>query len=310
MDPDSGAYFKRSHITTLAIVTTLSFSAFYFYKEHRKAQEAKLKMAVKKDSTTIITASLPKEEQKVTVTKTNEPPASGKKKKTIYLTFDDGPNKGTQNVLNILTEEKIPATLFIIGQHVYGSHSQANIYDSLRNSAFVELANHSYTHAHNKFSHFYTMPEKVLEDFKRCADSLRFSSTIVRTPGRNIWRLNDIKHCDNPKSIAAADHLEKNGYTIMGWDLEWHFTNELKAVQSSEKLAMQVDSMFTHNRTRTKDHLVLLAHDQVYSNAKDSAALRKFVSILKQKGEYHFAFINRYPGIEKKPVADSSQLKN
>jgi len=111
MDPDSGAYFKRSHITTLAIVTTLSFSAFYFYKEHRKAQEAKLKMAVKKDSTTIITASLPKEEQKVTVTKTNEPPASGKKKKTIYLTFDDGPNKGTQNVLNILTEEKIPATL-------------------------------------------------------------------------------------------------------------------------------------------------------------------------------------------------------
>jgi len=91
----------------------------------------------------------------------------------------------------------------------------------------------------------------VLEDFKRCADSLRFSSTIVRTPGRNIWRLNDIKHCDNPKSIAAADHLEKNGYTIMGWDLEWHFTNELKAVQSSEKLAMQVDSMFTHNRTRT-----------------------------------------------------------
>lgn len=302
MDPDAGAYFKRSHITKIALFTTLAFSAFYFYREHRQAQHARLKMAVKKDSTTIITASLPEEKKETVVPKK-------KKKKTIYLTFDDGPNKGTQNVMDIVNDEQVPVTLFVIGEHVYGSRLQANVYDSVKKSAFVELANHSYTHAHNKFSSFYAAPENVVNDFKRCADSLSLSSNIVRTPGRNIWRLNDIRQTDNHGSKDAADALQKSGYIVMGWDLEWHFNNKLQAIQTTEQLANQIDSMFTHNRTKTTDHLVLLAHDQVYSNSKDSASLRRLVSKLKEKGDYDFAFINRYPGIEKLPYKDSSLLR-
>lgn len=298
MDPDAGAYFKSSHITKIALLT-LVFSACYFYKQHRNAQTAKLKMAVKKDSSTIITASLPQEETK----------PRKKKKKTIYLTFDDGPNKGTKNVLDIINDEQIPVTLFVIGEHVYGSKLQAAVYDSVRRSAYVELANHSFTHAHNKFTKFYSVPDNVVNDFKRCADSLSLASRIVRTPGRNIWRLNDIKQTDNHLSKDAADALQKNGYTVMGWDLEWHFNDKLQAIQTYDQLASQIDSMFVHNRTKTTDHLVLLAHDQVYSNSKDSTSLRKLVSKLKEKGEYDFAFINRYPGIEKLPQADSSTVK-
>ncbi|MFT3982211.1 MAG: polysaccharide deacetylase family protein [Ferruginibacter sp.] len=301
MDPDAGATFKRSPFTKITLLT-LVFTIGYFYKEHRQAVNARLRLAVKKDSSTIITAAAPEPEKK---------DGSGvkKKKKTIYLTFDDGPNKGTKNVLDIINDEQVPATLFVIGEHVYGSRLQADIYDSVRNSAYIELANHSFTHAHNKFSKFYSTPDNVVGDFRRCADSLSFSSNIVRTPGRNIWRVNTIRHSDNPQSVAAADSLEKKGYTVMGWDLEWHFNNQLQAIQSSEQLANQIDSMFTHKRTRTEDHLVLLAHDQVYSNGKDSSSLRKFVSLLKQKGEYDFAFINSYPGIEKKPVQDSGHKK-
>ena len=301
MDPDSGAYLTRSKITKITFLT-LAFSALYFYKEHRNAQQARLKMAVKKDSSTIITASLPEDNPEVTIPKK-------KKKKTIYLTFDDGPNKGTKNVLDIINDEQVPATLFVIGEHVYGSKLQAAVYDSVRQSAYVELANHSYTHAHNKFASFYAVPENVVSDFKRCADSLSLSSNIVRTPGRNIWRLNDIRQTDNHGSKAAADELQKNGYTIMGWDLEWHFNQKLQTVQTYDQLASQIDSMFVHNRTKTTDHLVLLAHDQVYSNSKDSSSLRKLVNILKEKGEYDFAFINSYPGIEKLRVADSSLIK-
>ena len=304
MDPDAGAYFKRSHITKIALFTTLAFSAFYFYKEHRQAKNARIKMAVKKDSSTIITASPPVEE-------TKKDPVAKKKKKTIYLTFDDGPNKGTKNVLDIINEEQIPVTLFVIGEHVYGSRLQAAVFDSVRQSSFIELANHSFTHAHNKFSKFYSAPQDVVNDFKRCADSLSLSSNIVRTPGRNIWRLNDIKQTDNHLSKDAADALQKNGYVVMGWDLEWHFNNQLQAVQTYDELASQIDSMFVHKRTKTADHLVLLAHDQVYSNSKDSTSLRKLVSKLKEKGEYDFAFINSYPGIEKIPYSptDSSLLK-
>ena len=41
-----------------------------------------------------------------------------KKKKTIYLTFDDGPDRGTKIVYNILKEQEIPATMFLICEHV------------------------------------------------------------------------------------------------------------------------------------------------------------------------------------------------
>src|ERR1044071_7872517 len=47
-----------------------------------------------------------------------------KKKKKIYLTFDDGPNKGTQNVLDIVKDEEVPVTFFIVGEHVYASTKQ------------------------------------------------------------------------------------------------------------------------------------------------------------------------------------------
>lgn len=298
MYPGKGAQVKRSLLIKITLLT-LVFTLGFFYIQHRNTVHQRLKLLIKKDSTNIVTI---KPEAPAPAT-----PAPGK---TIYLTFDDGPNKGTQNVLDIINAEQLPATWFVIGEHVYGSRHQANVYDSIRKSAFVELANHSFTHAqHNKFSGFYAKPDVVLEDFKRCADSLKFSSDIVRTPGRNIWRVDSIRHSDNPHSIAAADSLEKNGYTVMGWDLEWHFTHQLQAIQSSEQMVSQIDSMFAHNRTRTANHLVLLAHDQVYSNAKDSASLHRLLSLLKAKGQYQFAFINRYPGIEKKTTTGNSGKK-
>lgn len=294
MDPDSGAYFKSSHITKITLLT-LVFTACYFYKDRRSFKK-------------IVAASVAKKDTAVAIVPEKKQPVK-KKKKTIYLTFDDGPNKGTQNVVDIVNAEQIPVTLFIIGEHVYGSRLQAAVYDSVLSSPYIEIANHSYTHAHNKFAKYYSVPDSVLYDFKRCADSLRIHSGIVRTPGRNIWRMHNIKQTDIKTSTSAADTLYKNGFTVMGWDLEWHYNDQLQAIQSSEELARQVDSMFTHNRTKTSDHLVLLAHDQVYSNAKDSTSLRRFVAHLKEKGDYDFAMINNYPGVEIKPQQDSLLVK-
>jgi peptidoglycan/xylan/chitin deacetylase (PgdA/CDA1 family) len=42
----------------------------------------------------------------------------------LYLTFDDGPNNGTSNLLKILDEYDIPSSLFIVGKHVYGSKNK------------------------------------------------------------------------------------------------------------------------------------------------------------------------------------------
>ena len=221
-----------------------------------------------------------------------------KKKKKIYLTFDDGPNKGTKNVLDIVKDEKIPVTFFIVGEHVFASVNQHNTWDSLQMATQIELCSHSYTHAlHNKFETFYASPDTVVADFQRAQDSLDLKNDIVRTPGRNAWRIDSLQYTDLKKSKAAVDSLQKAGFIVMGWDLEWHYDHkELTVKNSADELLKQIDSVFNNKKTKSPEHLVLLAHDQVYGKTKDSAELRQLIQKLKLKEEYELSIASGYPG--------------
>jgi len=221
-----------------------------------------------------------------------------KKKKKIYLTFDDGPNKGTQNVLDIVKDEKVPVTFFIIGEHVYASINQNITWDSLQSTEGIEICNHSYTHAgHNHFEKFYKEPDSVVSDFKRSQDSLQLKNNIVRTPGRNAWRIDSLQYTDLKKSKAAVDSLQKAGFIVMGWDLEWHYDpKELTVMNNSDDLLKQIDSVFNNNKTKSPENLVLLAHDQVYKKSKDSTELRQLIQKLKLKEEYELSLVTSYPG--------------
>lgn len=223
-----------------------------------------------------------------------------KKKKKIYLTFDDGPNKGTQNVLDIVQQENIPATFFIVGEHVFASLEQAKTWDSLQQAENIEICNHSYTHAHNRYERFYQHPDTVVKDMELTKDRLLPDNPIVRAPGRNSWRIDSLHYTDIKKSKAAMDSLQQAGFIVMGWDLEWHYDPRTMVVKNSaDEMLSQVDSMFIKGKTKTTDHLVLLAHDQVYQKAADSLQLRQFVQKLKQKDEYELALVSHYPGVTK-----------
>lgn len=221
-----------------------------------------------------------------------------KKKKKIYLTFDDGPNRGTKNVLDIVKDENIPVTFFIVGEHVFASVNQSNTWDSLQIATQIEICNHSYTHAlHNKFETFYESPDTVIADFQRAHDSLDLKNNIVRTPGRNTWRIDSLQFTDLKKSKAAVDSLQKAGFIVMGWDLEWHYDHkELTVKNSADDLIRQIDSVFSNKKTKSPEHLVLLAHDQVYQKSKDSAELRALIQKLKLKEEYELSIASSYPG--------------
>lgn len=290
MDPDSvNAYFPyrlMEQATTQLVKTTfmtVAFTACHSYKTETTVAIAKIYL-LKTDTIAVkvVKADTPK-----------------KKKKTIYLTFDDGPNKGTKNMMHIVEQEEIPVTVFIVGEHVYGSKAQTAIFDSLVNCKFFEIANHSYTHAfNNKYVKFYQVPDSAVKDFKRCTDSLHLTANIIRTPGRNIWRTDSLHCTDIRASAATADSLFANGFFLTGWDLEWHYDNNCRLKNSSDEMMLQVDSMFTNCKTKTTDHLVLLAHDQVYEDPCDSTELSQFIIKLKAKNEYNFEQVNRYPGLK------------
>ncbi len=235
---------------------------------------------------------------------------SPKKKKKIYLTFDDGPNKGTLSVLHIVQQENVPATFFIVGEHVFASSEQKKAWDSLQAARNIELCNHSYTHAmHNQYEKFYQHPDDVVKDIKKAKTDLKLDNDIVRAPGRNSWRIDSLQYTDIKKSKEAIDSLQKAGFTVIGWDLEWHFDPKTMNVKNSaDELLNQVDSVFSKGNTKSPDHLVLLAHDQVYKNSADSLQLRQFVQKLKQKDEYELSFVISYPGVTKS-LSDSLKLK-
>ena len=233
MDPDREAGQAASQILKNTFITVV-FTACNYYKTETTATVANIQFTLP-DSTVVSkpeTTALPK-------------------KKTIYLTFDDGPNKGTKKMMHIVEEEQVPVTLFIVGQHVYGSNEQTATFDSLVASKYFEIANHSYTHAFkNKFAKFYTVPDSALKDFIRCADSLHLTANIIRTPGRNIWRTAAVTSTDINTSKATADSLYKNGFTEVGWDLEWHYNDSLKLKNTCDEMLLQVDSMFVNNKTK------------------------------------------------------------
>lgn len=220
------------------------------------------------------------------------------KKKKIYLTFDDGPNHGTRNVLDIVQQEDVPVSFFIVGEHVFASKVQAQLWDSLRTARNIEICNHSYTHAHNRYDKFYTNPGTVVDDMKRTQEKLLPQTSIVRAPGRNSWRIDSIQFTDIRKSALAMDSLQKAGFIVLGWDLEWHYNPVTYQVKSTaDELLRQVDSLFSKGKTRIPDNLVLLAHDQVYRRAEDSAQLRTFIQKLKARDDYELSLVSAYPAI-------------
>lgn len=231
-----------------------------------------------------------------------------KKKKKIYLTFDDGPNKGTRNVLDIVQQEDVPVTFFIVGEHVFASIGQNQVWDSLKMARNIELCNHSYTHAHNHYSKFYKKPTDVVKDMEKTKETLLPDNNIVRAPGRNSWRIDSLHFTDIKKSKKAIDSLQKAGFVVFGWDLEWHYDPKTLALKNTaDELLNQIDSVFNNDKTRTKDNMVLLAHDQVYQKSADSLQLREFIQKLKKKDEYELALASSYPGIARE-TTDSLRM--
>ncbi|MCW3162229.1 polysaccharide deacetylase family protein [Chryseobacterium oryctis] len=218
-------------------------------------------------------------------------------KRVIYLTFDDGPNQGTENLLKILNKRNVCATAFVVGKHVYGSKKQKDNLELLRKNPLIELANHSFTHANNKYTDFYKNPDAVVHDFDTAKDSLKLYDKIARTPGRNIWRLKNINVTDLKSSTEAADKLKLAGYKVVGWDLEWKHSNKMSLKGNHQAMLKKVDSIFFNDLEKTSRHLVFLTHDQYLTDADSINELDLFIEKLQKTNRFVFRKISDYPKI-------------
>lgn len=70
-------------------------------------------------------------------------------KKTVYLTFDDGPStEVTEQILNILDANDIKATFFVVGTAIEGNPRSQEILKRMAENGHA-IANHGYSHDYN-----------------------------------------------------------------------------------------------------------------------------------------------------------------
>lgn len=193
--------------------------------------------------------------------------------KVAYLTFDDGPSKKiTPQVLDILKENDIKATFFVLGTNV-GYNPQ------ILKRAYEEghyIANHGYSHEYSKI---YEKKENVLEEYNKTEQLIReaigvekYSSGLFRFPGGSSGgKYADIKS-------EAKKLLEDNNVAYLDWNA---LTSDAVAGTSKEKLLESLKET-----VKGKDSVVILMHDA--GNKKDTLeTLPEVISFLREQ-EYQF----------------------
>ena len=104
--------------------------------------------------------------------------------KRVFLTFDDGPSQTvTPVILDILKQENIKATFFLLG-------SRVELKPDIVKREYEEghyLASHGYSHV---YSQIYASPQSVLDEYNNCITAIRnaignqeYNPHLFRFPG-------------------------------------------------------------------------------------------------------------------------------
>ena len=217
-----------------------------------------------------------------------------KPRKYIYLTIDDVPTDGSAYIDSIVTVEKVKTNLFLVGSHINGSRRFLRYYESLQNNPYIEMYNHSYSHANNKYANFYKNPELVLADFEKNQAEFGITHKIARLPGRNLWMVGERKKNCRQTGTTAAEFLAENGYEIFGWDVEWGYNpKDYTPEQSVDELIKKIEDIYHSSMTFTPNHIVLLIHNQMFRKISDKNNLQELINELR-RNDFTFEYLSTY----------------
>ncbi|MDE1991088.1 MAG: polysaccharide deacetylase family protein, partial [Rhizobiaceae bacterium] len=194
--------------------------------------------------------------------------------RTIYLTFDDGPLPGTENILSVLRQEKVPAALFMVGLHVETMSQGRSLLAEARTLPMVTIGNHSYSHANNRYRNYYSNTNAVVADMLHANKVLGLTPKVnARLPGRNVFRLRTVSSEDLSINVAQWERewldyelVAEAGFYLYGWDFEWIHSNDGKPVQTVDHLVGEIDHLFGYGRFMKPGKMILLMHDEMFQD--------------------------------------------
>ncbi|MCY6369907.1 polysaccharide deacetylase family protein [Clostridium ganghwense] len=202
-------------------------------------------------------------------------------KKTVYLTFDDGPIPVvTTQLLDVLKEYNVKATFFIVGKEIDGR-------EEILNRIYKEghgIGLHTYTH---NFKKIYLSEDNFINEMLRTQNKIKeitgYTSNIIRFPGGSSGHLNQ----------NMLENLHKNNLKVYDWNV--NLEDGIKPNLSINKL---VNNAKKYNENYSR--IILLMHCN--SNNKNTVKALpliidyyknlgyEFKPILEDTNEYYYRF--------------------
>lgn len=193
----------------------------------------------------------------------------------IALTFDDGPDpRWTPRILDILSQEKVPATFFVMGKN-----GQANP-DLLRRivNEGHEIGNHTFTHPN-----LGEIPGRItdleLNATQRLIESITGRSTVLFRPPY----FGDAE-ADTPEEAESAIRAKNLGYIMVGLRID---PGDWKPGATADQIVRETESRAADTNPETRGQVVLL-HDSGGNREATIEALPRLIHDLRAKG---FTFV-------------------
>ncbi len=200
--------------------------------------------------------------------------------KYIALTFDDGPwPKTTEMILDILRENDIKATFFVIGQHLQKNPELA---PKIVDEGHV-LANHTWNHPTYKMG-----KERVQSEVGKTAELIYeltgMTTTLFRPPGGVL---------DN----GLADFVKERNHVVVMWSadsVDWHDKSPEKITNNVLKRASNGGIVLLHDGGGPRMHVV--------------KALPKIIEELRKQG-YKFVTVSELLEIKDRELTQQEKLE-
>ena len=191
---------------------------------------------------------------------------------TIYLTFDDGPNNGTTNViLDILKETGVKATFFVTCN---GPDSLIKrMYDEGHTVA-LHTASHNYSYIYSSIDNYFADLNKVSDRVKNITD---IDSKIIRFPGGSSNTVS--RNYSYGIMTTLTNMVLEKGYRYFDWNVD-------AMDASSARSSSDVYNNVTRNLSKNRSNVVLM-HD-IKAITRD--ALRNIIKYGQSQG-YTFSRI-------------------
>lgn len=192
---------------------------------------------------------------------------------TIYLTFDDGPSNNTSKILDILKQEDIKATFFLVNFNSSYNSVVKRIYDEGHS-----IGIHSYTH---NYKLIYSSVSAYFDDLNKMNDKIKTitgsDTKLLRFPGGSS---NTISSFNKGIMTTLVKEVTNAGYHYFDWNVD---SSDAWSARNSNDVYNNVI-----NNLKKGTNIVLM-HD-LSSNEKTVNVLEKIIKDAKEKG-YIFANI-------------------